>query len=132
MKNFLFYRLLLLVFTACAGQESTSGDETMATETATIYQRVDQETFRAKLADPNVVLLDVRTPGETDRGMIDGAVLINYNSPDFNKKIAALDKEKTYLVYCQSGGRSGKACNLMQGMGFKEIYELETGYGSWE
>lgn len=125
MKNILLFALLLVVGSACNSQEA----KTTADGEALIYERVDNETFKAKLADPNTVLIDVRTPGETDRGIIDGALLIDYNSSDFEEKIAALDKDKTYLVYCQSGGRSARACNLMQGMGFKEIYELKTGYG---
>lgn len=123
MKNVLIFTFLLLVGFSCTGQEAT------ATAEGTVYQRVDNETFKAKLSDPNVVLLDVRTPGETDRGVIDGAMLIDYRSSDFKEKISALDKDKTYLVYCQSGGRSAKACNMMQEMGFKELYELKTGYG---
>jgi rhodanese-related sulfurtransferase len=124
MKNFLLFSLLLLGFSACTSQEATE-----STSSTTIYQRVDNETFQAKLADPDAVILDVRTPEETDRGIIEGAVLIDYRSADFKEKIAALDKEKTYLVYCQSGGRSAKASTMMQEMGFKEIYELKTGYG---
>ena len=128
MKNTLLFALLLLAGTACTSQEVATED-TATTSSTAIYERVDNETFQAKLGDPNVVLLDVRTPGETDRGVIDGAVLIDYRSADFKEKVAALDKEKTYLVYCQGGGRSAKACSMMQGLGFKEIYELKTGYG---
>lgn len=129
MKNLLLFTLLLLAGSSCTSQE-VPPTETKTAETGkvSIYQRLDNESFKAKLNDPNTVLLDVRTPGETDRGVIDGAVLLDYRSSDFKEKVAALDKDKTYLVYCQSGGRSGKACTMMQKMGFGELYELKTGY----
>lgn len=128
MKHTLFFAFLLIACSACTSQDAPAAQEN-STAVTTIYERVDNETFKAKMADPNVVILDVRTPAETDRGVIDGAVLIDFRAPDFKEKIDALDKEKTYLVYCQGGGRSAKACNMMQGLGFKELYELKTGYG---
>jgi len=49
------------------------------------------------------VVLDVRTSKEYQAGHIPGAVNIDINASDFEKKLAGLDKEKTYLVHCASG-----------------------------
>lgn len=118
-----------LLLSGCNGQS----EGTMQTnEVASVYERVDNATFKAKMNDDNVVILDVRTPAETNRGTIEGAQLIDYRAADFKDQIAALDRDKTYLVYCQSGGRSASAAKMMQDMGFKEIYELKTGYGGWQ
>ena len=81
---------------------------------------------------PNAQLVDVRTPGEYAGGHIGNAQNIDYNGADFKTKIDALDKSKPILVYCQAGGRSKKACTMMKGLGFSEIYELKSGYGDWE
>jgi len=61
-----------------------------------------------------------------------GAMLVDFNSPDFEKKIASLDKDKTYLVHCAAGGRSAKASAKMGALNFKSVYNLEGGYRAWE
>ncbi len=135
-----FYQFVLLVaavfvFTACQGQPSEEQGAAASTEANTpkgIYERLDNAAFNAKIGAENTVLLDLRTPGETSRGIIPGALIIDYNDPDFKTKIAALDRDKTYLVYCQSGLRSGKTCQQMQDLGFTSLYELRTGYARWQ
>jgi rhodanese-related sulfurtransferase len=80
------------------------------------------------MSGKDVVILDVRTPAETAKGKIAGAIEIDVRSADFKEKIKALDQEKTYLVYCQSGKRSAAACNVLSKEGFKEMYNLLGGY----
>lgn len=124
MKNVLLFSILLIC-AACNSQDAVSNPDA-------IYERVDNATFKTKMSEPNTVLLDVRTPAETNKGVIGDAVLIDYRAADFKEKIAALDRDKTYLVYCQSGGRSARTAKIMQELGFNTIYELATGYGRWE
>ncbi len=76
------------------------------------------------------VLLDVRTPGEFMSGTIPNAVNIDIMSYDFQSKIANLDKDKTYFVFCRSGNRSGQACSVMSDLGLK-TYNLAGGIGAW-
>jgi rhodanese-related sulfurtransferase len=88
--------------------------------------------FETKLASiPNAQLVDVRTPGEFKKGFIKGAININYQGDTFMDDIAKLDKNKPTFVYCQLGGRSSESCNYMSNQGFKELYELDGGMGSW-
>jgi phage shock protein E len=79
-----------------------------------------------------VVVLDVRTKKEYSEGRIPGSVLIDFNSPDFEKQVAKLDKSKTYLVHCAHGGRGSRACKKMDELGFKQLYNLEGGITEWE
>lgn len=78
------------------------------------------------------VVLDVRTKQEFDSGHMPGAVWIDFMAPDFEEKVAKLDKSKTYLVHCASGGRSARACKKMEGMNFARLYNLEGGMNAWE
>ena len=41
------------------------------------------------------------------------------------------DKEKSYIIYCQSGNRSEKASLIMKSLGFKVIYHYKKGYQDW-
>jgi len=98
-----------------------------------MYQDIDEVDFADKMAaDSNAILLDVRTPQEWDGGIIDGAQLMDFFDPEFPKLVETLDKSKNYYVYCRSGNRSGKACQLMASLGFKgELYNLEGGIMGW-
>lgn len=81
---------------------------------------------------PSFVILDVRTPGEFKSGYIEGAINIDFYSSDFKEQLAKLSKIKTYLVYCKSGARSGRATKIMEKMGFSKIYNLNGGIIKWE
>lgn len=124
-------------FTACSsGTNKNSGEIATAAESspdmpAQPFEDIDAATFRSKMQADNTVILDVRTPGETQEGMIENAVAIDFTAPDFLEKIGQLDKDKTYLVYCQSGGRSARACEKMSDLGFQKLYNLEGGYMVW-
>src|SRR5688572_4896322 len=40
--------------------------------------------------------------------------------------------EKTYFVYCQAGGRSKSAYEIMKKEGFNNVYELNGGISEWQ
>ena len=82
-------------------------------------------------AEKNAVVLDVRTAKEFKEGHIPGAVNLDVNAPDFAKKVAALDKDKTYLVHCAHGRRGLKACGIMKEGSFKSVVNLEEGLSAW-
>ena len=101
--------------------------------TAQGIKNVGVEEFDKLRADKKNVVLDVRTAKEFASGHIAGAVNLDWNGPDFEKQAAALDKSKTYLVHCAAGGRSAKACALMNSkLKFTSCYNLEGGMKAWE
>jgi rhodanese-related sulfurtransferase len=87
--------------------------------------------FSNKVAETGVITLDVRTPGEFNEGHIEGALLVDFQSGNFENEIASLDKSKTYAVYCRSGSRSGQAVKVMSEAGFTNIYNLNGGVIDW-
>lgn len=87
--------------------------------------------FKAKLADKAAVVLDVRTPEEYAEGHLEKAVNKNVFDKDFNAYTAALDKNKTYFVYCLAGKRSRVAANDMRKKGLT-VYELDGGIENWK
>lgn len=94
-------------------------------------KNVDAAAFEKLRADKKNVLLDVRTTGEYSMGHIPGALNIDFTNPEFAKNVAGLDKTKTYLVYCASGGRSAGACKEMAKLKFAGLVNLEGGYRGW-
>lgn len=91
----------------------------------------DVKEFKEMMTKDNTMILDVRTPQETAEGMIEGAIEIDYKADGFDAKLDQLDKNKTYLVYCKSGGRSGRTANKMIDKGFKNVVNLKGGYTAW-
>ncbi len=81
--------------------------------------------------NPNFVIVDIRTPQEYNSGHIENAININFYDPDFKQKLSKLDKDKTYIVYCRTGQRSGLAMPIFRELGFKEVYEIEGGIVRW-
>lgn len=96
------------------------------------FKNVNVEEFEKLRADKNNTVLDVRTQKEFDAGHIPGAIHIDVNAANFQEKTAKLDKSKTYLVHCASGGRSVTACKKLAPAGFEHLVNLEGGYRAWE
>lgn len=95
------------------------------------YRSVSVEDFESLIADVNVIRLDVRTAEEYAEGHIALAWNIDVKEADFEQKSSTiLDKGKTIAVYCRSGNRSKKACDILTQNGYK-VVELSSGIMGW-
>ena len=103
----------------------------------TIFAGADVTTITAKRAaarlkkDPKIVVVDIRTPEEFAKGHIKGAVNINMNSKDFSEKLGKLERDKTYIMHCRSGGRSASSLPVWKRLGFKNVLHLSSGTLGW-
>lgn len=93
-----------------------------------------QEEWVSQLeADKNAVVLDVRTEDEYDDGIITNAINLDiHKGQGFIDGLEALDKSKNYYVYCRSGARSAKACEVMENLGFENAFNLQGGILNWD
>ncbi len=73
------------------------------------------------------ILLDVRSLQEYEEGHLTGATNIPLYELEQCCDCKLKDKEKTIIVYCQSGIRSKKAINILKKNGFKNLYHLKGG-----
>jgi rhodanese-related sulfurtransferase len=92
---------------------------------------MDVKDFSEKIAQAEVIILDVRTPEEFAEGYIEGAKNIDFYHADFESQITSLAKDVTYAIYCRSGKRSSQAMEIMQEFGFENLYNLEGGIIEW-
>jgi len=83
-------------------------------------------------SDTDIVVLDVRTPVEFKLGQLEDAININYYSFSFKNQLSKLDREKTYLIHCHTGVRSGRTIPIMLAAGFKNIIHMDGGFKSWK
>lgn len=80
----------------------------------------------------DVVVLDVREPSETTGGKIAKAIQIPVSG--LAKRVNELlkHKDKSMLVYCKTGTRSGIACKELDKHGFEKVYSLSGGVLAWQ
>ena len=97
---------------------ATSGDET--TLAAADYSVPPAEAVELIEAGDHTII-DVRTPAEFEQAHVVGAVNIDVEAPDFAARIAELDPDEPYLVYCRTGRRSDLAAQQMAAAGFSDI-----------
>ncbi len=120
IKIFPILALLTLTLWSCASSAQSSFKNARISELSKMKE------------EKKAIVIDVRTPAEWQQGVISGADLfIDYNSPAFKQQLANLDKSKTYIVYCRSGGRSAGASQLMIDSGFKNVINMQGGITSW-
>ncbi len=105
------------------------------TPTQIIENITPQEAF-ALIQDnqdnPDFVIIDVRTPEEFAEERIENAINLDFRSETFQDELNTLDKNKTYLIYCRSGGRSGSALDMMAELDFREVYKISGGIYAWK
>lgn len=88
--------------------------------------------FKEKISKRNVALVDVRTPAEFKAGSIGNAVNFDFFDPQFKTCFTDYNKDEPIYIFCQSGGRSGKAAKKLAALGFTKIYDLKGGYSGWK
>lgn len=119
-KNIVILLMAIFLSSCSNGQEKTTKNKLSATEFA-------QQIASAK----DIQLIDVRTPGEFEKGHIANAININIGDADFDKRIAKLDKSKPTYVYCLSGGRTVGAVEKLHQAGFENVIEMPGGMMEW-
>jgi phage shock protein E len=113
--------------------QTTGAKPTADSGSGQIVKNVDaNEAEKLLKENKKVIVLDVRTPEEYKEGHIAGATNIDFKGPDFERKLATLDKKQPYLVHCAGGGRSAKARDLMKKLQFDSIYHLDGGLNAWQ
>jgi thiosulfate/3-mercaptopyruvate sulfurtransferase len=103
------------------------------------------------LRDSSVIILDVRTVQEYNGtniqalrgGHIPGAINVdtfaNFEMPSFKllpadklyALYAGIDKTKTIVIYCQTGGRGSLTCWVLQLLGFPKVRLYDDGWTVW-
>ncbi len=71
------------------------------------------------------VIVDVRSSVEFNQGARPGSINIPLN--ELNARVKELDKEKTIILCCASGTRSGIGVGILKKNGFKRVVNI----GSW-
>lgn len=91
------------------------------------FQNIAPEELKDRLHE--VLLVDVRGPSETARGVIKGAKLIPLHLVPLN--VDQFKTDKDVVVYCHSGARSAQACHFLASQGITGLHNLDGGVMYW-
>jgi rhodanese-related sulfurtransferase len=91
-------------------------------------------------ANPDAIYLDVRTEGEFAQGHPTGAINIpvvfikgpGQMAPNDDFLAVAeqvLPKDKKLVVGCMAGGRSQRACEILEEAGYRDLTNVRGGFG---
>lgn len=82
--------------------------------------------------NPDVVLVDVRTPAEYAEGHIRDSRLIDYYDRRFATTIQSLPRDVDVVLYCRSGRRSADAKHMLDSMGYTHVMNMAGGIVAWQ
>ena len=119
MKKFLT-ALMILIVAICAGCGGNS------------YKHISQdEAKKIVAANPEAIILDVRTFEEFSKKRVTGALLATIEDLREGNFSKIPDKEATILVYCHTGRRAEEAAQILVDNGYKNVYEF-GGFIDWK
>ena len=84
-----------------------------------------------KKQQDRVLVLDVRSEEEFAKGHVPGAVHIPYDELESRVDEVKAREADRIVVYCERGGRAGKAEATLQDAGFENVYDLEGHMKAW-
>ena len=82
-------------------------------------------------SDHKTVLLDVRTQSEYNDGHIQNAINIPHDQILKEPQLVSAYKDSQVVVFCRSGVRAGKVIEMLEGLGFKEIIDIDGDMLAW-
>ena len=132
--NTLLLRSLWLTVLGSVGICATSMAADPPLADADAAPLITQTELLARIAkkDPDLVVLDVRTPAEFAAGHVPGARNVSHDL--LSSKIAELGdlRDKQVVLYCRSGRRTLLAEETLRKAGFTKLLHLQGDYLAWE
>lgn len=110
---------------------TTKSGADLVNEAKARIREVTPDDVQGMLAEKrDVVLLDVREPGEWNLGHLPGAIHIPRGQLE-GKVEAQLPRDREIVIYCAGGSRSALAADTMQQMGYGNVASMAGGWRDW-
>lgn len=129
---FVFSLLLVLALAACGGGETAVSNPDIAAQTGelNLAETVDVQTVAGIMDRDDVVVIDVREQSEYDAGHIPGVTLIPLG--ELTQRVNEIPTDKTVIMTCRSGNRSGQATDYLRQNGFDNVHNMAGGITAWQ
>lgn len=122
MKKVVIILICLIFMVGCENVENTINYKTISSNEA--YKIMNNN-------DDDVIIIDVRTISEYSLGHIKNAINVPLDTIEESFGEIVNDKNKTILVYCQSGNRSKTASEKLVKLGYTNVNNF-GGINNWE
>jgi rhodanese-related sulfurtransferase len=83
-------------------------------------------------ANPNALLVDVREDDEFSKEHVSGAMHIGKGVIERDIETLVPDKDRELLLYCGGGFRSALAADVLQQMGYKNVWSIDGGFKAYK
>ena len=84
------------------------------------------------VADRNVKLIDVREDNEWQAGHATGAKHLGKGIIERDIEEQVPDKATELILYCGGGFRSALVADVLQSMGYSNVYSMAGGWKAWK
>ena len=96
-------------------------------------REVQQDELRQWISESKeMTIIDVREPNDHVHSRIEGSTNIPRGVIELEIEDTVPNKDKTVVLYCGGGGRSALAADVLQQMGYSQVYSLQGGYKMWK
>ena len=129
MKKIAFAFLMMASSLYAISCSSTTTNASNTENSSAVIADANQEATASQdtTKDGKTIIVDVRTPEEwTNDGHADCTTLIPLN--ELESKIETLRSYDKIVFVCRSGGRAGRAKELLESKGFKDV----SNAGPWQ
>src|SRR3954463_8679545 len=90
------------------------------------------ETRERLKQNPDAQLIDVREDTEWDEAHAAGAVHLGKGLIERDIEVTAPDKATELILYCGGGYRSALAADVLQTMGYTNVWSMGGGWKAWK
>jgi len=90
------------------------------------------ETRSRIAANPQTVLIDVREDKEWEAGHASGAEHLGKGIIERDIETKVPDKSAELILYCGGGYRSALAADVLQEMGYSNVWSMAGGWKAWQ
>ncbi|HMQ52938.1 MAG TPA: rhodanese-like domain-containing protein [Anaerolineae bacterium] len=131
MKSFIWLVsfILISVLTACGSQPAEPPAQA-AVDLGQLPDEIDVTTAAALQQNSEVLMLDVREEWEYAEGHIPAITHIPMG--EIPNRLSEIPKDKTLIVTCRSGNRSGQITEFLRQNGYDKVHNMQGGIIAWQ
>ena len=118
----------LLLLTSC--NTDTDTPSAVPVNLEELPKSINVQTAASLTDNEDVLFIDVREQWEYDEGHIPGITLIPMS--ELENRLAEIPTDKTVVLTCRSGNRSGQTHAFLEQQGFDNTINMEGGILAWE
>lgn len=105
----------------------------LVNDAKTRIREVTVDETRARMqAENGVRLIDVREDNEWNRGRAAGSTHLGKGIIERDIEATVPDKSTEVILYCGGGFRSALAADVLQQMGYRNVYSMAGGWKAWQ